>query len=187
MRNMSTTYFDKDLILHRGLVAPAAEMVEEFFKEKCRRVQMVGSFRRHELMLRDLNVLVEHPWFERLALEIGEHFGCTVSCWVADGVEHLMFPVELFSDGFAKFPVHVIFAPKKLWGLEMVRWTGSDAFLRWLEQRAEDVGVELDWQNGIYRGKRLLSCKTEDEVFNHLGIEWFAAHLRSKPTQPFWG
>lgn len=62
-------------------------------------------------------------------------------------------------------------------GAALVYFTGSKAHGVALRRLARGRGLKLN-EYGLFRGERCLACRTEEEVYAALGLEWIAPELR---------
>src|SRR3954452_10980014 len=68
-------------------------------------------------------------------------------------------------------------AEAKRYGPALIFATGSAEHVRQLQALADEKGLRLE-MGGLYRGKRLLTCKAEQAVFAALDLPFVAPELR---------
>src|SRR3954469_2190607 len=73
--------------------------------------------------------------------------------------------------------VRLWLASRSRYGAALVFATGSAAHVRELQAFAEERGFRLE-QTGLYRGKRLVRCVEEENVYAALGLAYVAPELR---------
>jgi DNA polymerase (family 10) len=73
--------------------------------------------------------------------------------------------------------VRLWLASRSRYGAALVFATGSAAHVRALQAVAEERGFRLE-QTGLYRGKRLVRCVEEEDVYAALGLAYVAPELR---------
>jgi DNA polymerase (family 10) len=79
-----------------------------------------------------------------------------------------------FSDGLKATLVCV---PPAQWGTALLYATGSDAHLRQLEARAEEMGIRLSAE-GVWRGEKKVATRDEAAVYKALGLAFIEPELR---------
>jgi len=134
-----------------------------------RRWEVAGSFRRRRETIGDLDVLVEASDRKR----------------AADGI--LAYPPieDVVAQGEQKISVALAgglqvdfrFIEAEAFGAAMMYFTGSKAHNITLRKRAQKRHVKLN-EYGLFRGKRQVAGKTEEEVFKALDLPWIPPELR---------
>jgi len=138
--------------------------------EGVRRVEVVGSLRRHMELIRDLDFVIElggrvETLYDRLGRAPG----------VSEFVRHQERAVTLrFTTGTV---ADIFLATAEEFGFAMVRATGSLAHLAQLEARAGAVG--LAWTDaGLLDGAEPVPAPDEAAVYAALGLQWIPPELR---------
>ena len=134
-----------------------------------RRWDIAGSCRRRRETIGDLDVLVEASDRER----------------AADGI--LAYPPieDVVARGEQKVSVALAgglqvdfrFIEAEAFGAAMMYFTGSKAHNITLRKRAQKQRLKLN-EYGLFRGKRQVAGKTEEEVFKALDLPWIPPELR---------
>lgn len=132
-------------------------------------VAVAGSYRRRKETVGDLDVLVScnhpHVAMERLA------------CY--EGVE------EVVARGPTKMTVRLKngmqtdlrVVPAVSYGSALQYFTGSKEHNILLRRRAQEQGLKLS-EYGIFRGSRRIAGRSEEEVYQNLGLPWIPPELR---------
>ncbi|MEZ5406102.1 MAG: DNA polymerase/3'-5' exonuclease PolX [Verrucomicrobiia bacterium] len=167
---------------HRyGDVITLAEMLVDSLK-KCSaviRVSMAGSFRRGKEVVKDLDLLASssHPkevmdYFVTLpsVIEIVNHGDTKSSVLLEDG---LACDLRVVSDKEYPYALH--------------HFTGSKEHNIAMRHRAIERGMKMsEWglfkisnsKSNVVKEEELIPCKTEEEVFNKLGLDYIPPELR---------
>ena len=138
--------------------------------EGVRRVEVVGSLRRHLELIRDLDFVIElNARIETLYDRLGRAPG------VGEFVHRQERSVTLrFTSGTV---ADIYFATPGDFGFAMVRATGSLEHVAQLRERAGAVG--LAWTDaGLMNGSDLLATPDEAAVYAALGLQWIPPELR---------
>ena len=56
--------------------------------------------------------------------------------------------------------------------------TGSKQFNKNMRGIAKSKGFKLN-QHGLYKGSKKIICKTEEDIFEHLGMQYLEPHQRN--------
>lgn len=158
----------------RWLYAEAVGEVNELVAHlrKSRAVEVVeaaGSFRRRRDTVGDLDMLV-------------------ISSKPADVMERLLaYPKieQVLGSGETKstvvlkggLQVDLRVVPRESYGAAMVYFTGSKAHGVHIRRIAQKKGLMLN-EYGLFRGERSIAGRTEEEIYERLGLEWIAPELR---------
>ena len=138
--------------------------------EGVRRVEVVGSLRRHRELIRDLDFVIElGTRVEALYDRLGRAPGVSEFVRRHERAVTLRFTTGTVADIY-------VAAPEEF-GFVMVRATGSDEHLAQLRERAGTVG--LSWtETGLARGNEVVPARDEAAVYATLGLEWIPPELR---------
>jgi DNA polymerase (family X) len=132
-------------------------------------VQYAGSLRRGRETVGDLDLLVTG----RDTAVIGEKFANhpLVGQVLAKGDDKVS--VKLQND----LQVDVRMLPRKTYGAAMQYFTGSKEHNVALRDRAKRKGWKLS-EYGLFEGEKVLASKTEEEIYEKLGLAWIPPELR---------
>lgn len=68
--------------------------------------------------------------------------------------------------------------PTESWGAALIGWTGNKAHNIHLRTIAKKKGYMLD-DEGLFKGKKAIAGKTEESVYEKLGMKWIPPELRT--------
>ena len=68
--------------------------------------------------------------------------------------------------------VDIYSATEQDWGINMLRWTGSAQHNIMLCIKAKTLGMRLAVSRGLERDGRVIASRTEEEIFEALGMPW---------------
>lgn len=68
--------------------------------------------------------------------------------------------------------------PLEDWGAALLGWTGNKAHNIHLRTIAKRKGYTLD-DSGLYRGKKRVAGKTEEDIYQKLGMKWIPPEMRT--------
>ena len=158
----------------RWLYAEAAGEVNELvaYLKKSRAVEIVeaaGSFRRRRETVGDLDMLA-------------------ISSKPADVMQRLLaYPKveQVLGSGETKstvvikggLQVDLRVVPRESYGAAMVYFTGSKAHGVHIRRIAQKKRLTLN-EYGLFRGERPIAGRTEEEIYEKLGLQWIAPELR---------
>ncbi len=134
-----------------------------------RRVEVAGSFRRRKETVGDLDVLA-----------LGDAPGRIMDCLAAyEGI------AEVLARGKTRMAVRLKnglqldlrVVPAASYGAALQYFTGSRSHSIRLRQLAQELGSKLN-EYGLFRGKRRVAGRTEEEVYRALGLAWVPPELR---------
>ena len=158
----------------RVKLAVAAQYAESLchYLRQCAAVQEVvvaGSFRRCKETVGDLDILVTASRNE------------AVMAFLADYDEI----AEIISKGKTRatiilrnrLQVDVRVVPQKSFGAALHYFTGSKAHNIAIRRRAQQRGLKVN-EYGVFKGDKQIAGKTEEEVFQTVGLPWIAPELR---------
>lgn len=132
-------------------------------------IEVAGSYRRRKETVGDLDVLVAGsdpgPVMERLA-----------------GFEGV---AEVLARGETKMTVRLRtglqmdlrVVPEEAYGAALQYFTGSKAHNIHLRRRAQERGLKIS-EYGVFRGKKQIAGRTEEEVYAAVGLPWIPPELR---------
>ncbi len=154
-----------------GSVAPDVfsfrRMIESFPEVK--KVEIAGSIRRKKETIGDIDILVVSPKPER----------------VTERFIRLPWIDHVYGSGPAKTNVRLKngldadlrIVPEQSFGAALNYFTGSKEHNVALREIAIQKGLKLN-EYGLYRGKRMIAGKTEEEVYRALGLRYIEPELR---------
>ena len=152
----------------------AFEIAEELmaYLRKCASVDQVtacGSLRRGRETIGDLDLLVTGT----APATIADHFAKfpRIAQVLARGEDKVS--VKLHQD----LQVDVRFIEKESYGAALMYFTGSKEHNVVLRERAKKLGLKLS-EYGLFRGERNVASRTEEEVYDQLGLPWVPPELR---------
>jgi DNA polymerase (family X) len=135
-------------------------------------VETSGSLRRMKETIGDIDILVtgknatkivnyftKYPKVNRV-LGAG---GTKASVMVGTGAEARQVDIRIL--------------PDKLFGAALQYFTGSKAHNVKLRTLAKDKGMKVS-EYGVFKGKKMIAGKTEEEVYKVLGLAWMPPELR---------
>ncbi len=154
-----------------GVIMPIAESIKKDL-EKLKEVQEIkicGSLRRVKETIRDIDLLV----LTKKAKEVAEEFVShpEVKKVLAKGSQKVS--VEL-KEGIN---VDLRLITKKSWGSAVQYFTGSKLHSIHLRKIAIKKGYKLS-EYGLFKGKKQVAGKTEEEIYNRLGLPYIEPELR---------
>lgn len=133
------------------------------------RIDVAGSIRRRKETVGDLDLLVmcreALPVMDRLA----EYQG------VAEILarEETKMSVRLLSG----LQLDLTVVPEESYGAMLQCYTGSKAHTKDLRRRAEERGLTVT-DYGVFQGERRVAGRTEEEVYEAIGVPWIPPELR---------
>ena len=128
-----------------------------------------GSLRRRRETIGDLDVLVVAADRARAAEAILAYGPIRET--VGRGEEKVSVRLE------GGVQVDFRFVEADAFGAAQMYFTGSKAHNIVLRKRAQKKGLKLS-EYGLFRGKRRIAGRTEEEVFRALGLDWISPELR---------
>lgn len=132
-------------------------------------VEVAGSFRRRKETVGDLDVLVT----------------CKKSEPAMDCLKDYQAVFEVLARGKTKMSVQLRnglqldlrVVPMESYGAAVQYFTGSKEHSIQVRRRAQERGLKLS-EYGLFRGKRRVAGKTEEEVYKAVGLPWIPPELR---------
>jgi DNA polymerase (family 10) len=133
------------------------------------KISAAGSLRRLKETIGDIDILV--------AGEKGEE--------IIRAFTHLSDVLEVLAEGATKGSVVVAgghqidlrVVPRDAYGAALQYFTGSKAHNIRLRSMARDKGLKLS-EYGVFKGKKRIAGKTEEDVYGSLGLPWVPPELR---------
>lgn len=132
-------------------------------------IEVAGSFRRRLETIGDLDVLVT----------------CSRCDTAMDRLADYEAVAEVLARGSTKMTVRLRnglqvdlrVVPEKSYGAALQYFTGSKAHNILLRRLAQERGLKIN-EYGIFRGSRWLAGRTEDDVYDAVGLPWIPPELR---------
>lgn len=158
----------------RWLYSEAAIEVDALMKymRKCpaiEKIEVAGSFRRKRDTVGDLDVLA----ISSDPAEVMKRFVAYPRVAKTIGSGETKTTVAL-KDGLQ---VDLRVVPVESYGAALVYFTGSKDHCVHIRRIAQRMELSLN-EYGLYRGKKSIAGKTEEEIYSALGLEWIAPELR---------
>jgi DNA polymerase (family 10) len=188
---------DKILKLHQELgIASLAELEAAAKEDRVRKVKGLGASLQTKILqnlsiarsgeaqlhLHKAAVLIqhalatvkrEHPEYSRIEIAGDFRRGCEL---VSDFALVTETKTPLPSDEPAG-GLRLAVTDKKHFGARLLQATGSADHLEQLARLANDKGFELK-SDGLYRGKKLVASKTENDIYEALDLQFIEPELR---------
>ena len=154
-----------------GYIWPRVEkLVEEFESMKeVENISPAGSLRRKRETVGDIDILVatENP---QKIMEKFTSMPDVIKVW-GKGLTKASVRVK------GNFDIDLRVVPKESWGAALQYFTGSKAHNIKVRQIAIDKGFKLN-EYGVFRGKKSVASKTEEEVYGAIGLRYLEPELR---------
>jgi len=154
-----------------GEVLPLAREIESRLRELpgVERAAVAGSVRRRKETVGDLDFLVSG----RATGRLGRHFAAMpeVSHVHASGETKTLVRLAMGMDADLRV------VPDASFGAALCYFTGSKAHNVALRRLAQERGLKLN-EYGLYQGRRRLAGRSEEEIYEALGLEWIPPELR---------
>ena len=134
-----------------------------------RRIDVVGSIRRRKETVGDLDLLVlcleARPVMDRLAeyervAEVLARDEKKMSVRLSSGLQ-----------------LDLTVVPEDSYGAMLQCYTGSKGHTKELRRRAEELGLTVT-DYGVFQGERRIAGRTEEEVYEAIGLPWIPPELR---------
>ena len=154
-----------------GLVLPLARSIEARLRELpgVERAALAGSVRRCKETIGDLDFLVS----ARDAVAVGRAFAAMPDVVHVYGRGKTKTLVRL--SGGMDADLRVVAAAS--FGAALCYFTGSKSHNVALRRIAQSRGLTLN-EYGLHRGRRKLAGRTEEEIYEALGLDWIPPELR---------
>jgi DNA polymerase (family 10) len=158
----------------RFLISTAYDTAQELIQflkdiQTVEQVEYAGSLRRGRETVGDLDLLVTGRDTAVIGEKICKH--PLVEQVLAKGDDKVS--VKLQND----LQVDVRMLPRKTYGAAMQYFTGSKEHNVALRDRAKRKGWKLS-EYGLFEGEKVLASKTEEEIYEKLGLAWIPPELR---------
>jgi DNA polymerase (family 10) len=155
-----------------GHILPLAMRIEGELRSLpgVKRAVAAGSVRRRQETIGDLDFLVTTSKPEEV---MAKFVGLPE---VADVLEHGPTKTVVRLRGGIQADVRVI--PDASFGAALQYFTGSKDHNVQVRQLAIRKGMKLN-EYGLWKGKKLLACRTEEDVYRKLGLPYFEPELRT--------
>ena len=160
--------------------ADARSVVEEIVKalsslESVTQVSVAGSFRRCCETIGDLDVLATATDSVQAMDTLAEH--PLVEKVLARGETKQRVRLSPVFDGVKKLELDLRVVPDESYGAAMQYFTGSKEHNIVVRKRAQDQGLKVN-EYGVYRGEEYVAGRTEEDVYEALGMPFIAPELR---------
>lgn len=157
-----------------GEVLPLAEQIEEALKglKEVKNVSVAGSLRRKKETIGDIDFLVtlKNKKSAPKVMDFFVNLPGVVKVW-GKGPTRSSIRLETGVD------VDLRVVPAKCYGAALQYFTGSKEHNIETRKVAIDKGLKLN-EYGLFRGKKMIAGKTEQEVYKALGMQWMPPEIR---------
>jgi DNA polymerase (family X) len=148
--------------------------------DSCRAIEKIeaaGSFRRRQDTVGDLDFLAI----------------ATDSTAVMDHLNHYGGLAQVLARGDTKMSIRLTSGvqvdlrviPAISYGAALQYFTGSKQHNIVVRGRAKDKGLKIN-EYGVFRGERMIAGRTEEDVYNSLGLPWIPPELREARREFDW-
>jgi len=158
----------------RMSLAVALQISDEFIdalkrSKEVKRIASAGSLRRKKETVRDIDILV----VSRKPDKIMEAFTGLPQ------VKEILAKGETKSSVRTKDDIQIDcrVVKEKSFGAALLYFTGSKNFNIHIRMMAQKIGLKIN-EYGVFRGKKLLAGKTEEEIFKLFGMSYIEPELR---------
>ena len=154
-----------------GYIWPRVEEIVEEFKsmKEVENISPAGSLRRKRETTGDIDILVATENPEKI-VEKFISMPDVIKIW-GKGLTKASIRVK------GNFDIDLRVVPKESWGAALQYFTGSKAHNIKVRQIAIDKGFKLN-EYGVFRGKKSVASKTEEEVYGAIGLRYLEPELR---------
>ncbi|MEK6821115.1 MAG: DNA polymerase/3'-5' exonuclease PolX [archaeon] len=154
-----------------GIIAPFAnDVLREVralpFVEKA---ELAGSFRRRRETVKDLDLLVFTKKPKEVSKEIAKLSHVKDMIKSGEKMTSVRFENGMSSD--------MRILPMELYGSGMLHFTGSKEHGIAIRNRAIGKGMKFS-EYGLLKGNKIVASKTEEDVYEKLGLRWIPPELR---------
>jgi DNA polymerase (family 10) len=177
-----------------------AERVKRELQPLCDHIEIAGSIRRGRELVNDIDLVIL-PKASVDCIKARCKDRCRV---ITDGRQNFICAMQLPTPagGVEEFQIDIFFAhagvadliapdPSNFGSLLLCR-TGSKGHNIKLAQRAKDLDMhwnpyrglfaggiwELEGQESVYKGGKIIASETEEQIFQALGLNWLSPALR---------
>ncbi|HXJ95790.1 MAG TPA: DNA polymerase/3'-5' exonuclease PolX [Terriglobia bacterium] len=156
---------------HLDVAYEAAERLSAYIREVkgVEEIMAAGSLRRGRETVGDLDLLVTGRHLEKVADHLLKY--PEVADVLAKGDDKVSFRLS------TGMQVDVRLLPPESYGAALMYFTGSKEHNVALRARAQRRGLKLS-EYALFRGERAVAGKTEEEVYEALGLPWIPPELR---------
>ncbi len=142
-----------------------------------RQIEPAGSYRRGRETVGDLDLLVDSDDAEAVMARLAEY--PDVADVLARGGTKMSVRLK------RGLQVDLRVVPEESFGAALQYFTGSKAHNVEVRGRAKDLGLKVN-EYGVYRGEERIAGRTEQEVYEALGLPWFPPELREARQEFAW-
>ena len=129
-------------------------------KEFCERIVIAGSIRRKKPEVNDIDIVLIPRQREHLIQRIRK-----ISRVEVQGK-------KLIRTEYSNVQIDAYFATEETWGILLLVRTGSKEHNIKLCQHAINKGMKLSSEKGLMKDGKVIASKTEEEVFQALGMDY---------------
>jgi len=129
-------------------------------KEFCERIEIAGSIRRKKPEVNDIDIVLIPRQREHLIQRIRK-----ISRVEVQGK-------KLIRTEYSNVQIDAYFATEETWGILLLVRTGSKEHNIKLCQHAINKGMKLSSEKGLMKDGKVIASKTEEEVFQALGMDY---------------
>ncbi len=140
-------------------------------------IQMAGSYRRGRETVHDLDVLVDATHVAAIMDHLGAFSG--VREVIVRGETKMAVRLQ------RGFQIDLRVVPAESFGAALQHFTGSKAHNIVLRGMAKDRGLKIN-EYGVFRGRKRIAGRTEEEVYAALDLPWFPPELRENREEFNW-
>jgi len=129
-------------------------------KEFCERIEIAGSIRRKTPEVNDIDIVLIPRQREHLIQRIRK-----ISRVEVQGK-------KLMRTEYSNIQIDIYFATEATWGILLLVRTGSKEHNIKLCQYAINKGMKLSSEKGLMKDGKVIASKTEEEIFQALGMDY---------------
>jgi DNA polymerase (family 10) len=157
--------------MNLGIAFPVAKRIVETLRQKAgsRKVEWAGSLRRMKENIGDIDILATGPNKEKI-LQTFTHLP-EVKEVLASGETKASVIVE----GGTQIDLRVV--EEDSYGAALQYFTGSKGHNIHLRGIAKAKGIKIN-EYGVFKGKKKIAGKEEEDVYRSLGMDWIEPELR---------
>ena len=141
--------------------------VREVLKSFAGKVEVCGSIRRRVLTVGDIDIIVSNP-----RIDFQQMLYFFYSPLILNGPSKYRF-------NYTRAQVDIDIYPKETWGAALMHATGSKMNNIILRSVAKKKGFQLS-KYGLFKDTQLIAGKTEEEIYEALGLPYKPPEERSK-------
>jgi len=142
-----------------SFVIKLANSLIKDLKPYCKKIQIVGSIRRHEKNPHDIDIVLipkNHEHKEKI-----EEFLKTKGAYIQGGEKEATFKIK-------NVRVELYYTIPKEWGAELLAYSSKKGAGIGLRVIAKKKGLKLS-QHGLFKNHKFIAGKTEKEIYKALG------------------